>query len=103
MLNSYVGVTFICFFTLHFLDEEVSLDTKNALLALVAYQGLGSRWAHPEGAAEVLKSQEDLSWWPPGQEEGEGATRSSGESEGVGTGVELCEVSQRGGRGFNFK
>lgn len=46
--------------------EEVSLDTQNDLLALVAYRGLGSMWATKKDAAETLDGCGDLSWWPVG-------------------------------------
>ena len=55
-----------CF--VYFKGEEVSLTTKNDLLALVAYRGLGSGWVPKEKAPEILETFKDLSWWPGGED-----------------------------------
>lgn len=72
---------------LHHPGEEISLDTKNELLALVAYRGLGSMWATHEDAAGVMKAYKDFSWWPEGrhkvQDAGEGKAKHSEESADV--------------------
>ena len=53
-----------------FAGEEVSLDTKNDLLALLAYRGLGSKWASRTDAAgiRIVESYRDLRGWPAGKD-----------------------------------
>lgn len=46
------------------IGEEIPLETKNDLLALLAHFGLGNVWATEEEAEKILKSFRDLSWWP---------------------------------------
>jgi hypothetical protein len=45
------------------IGKEISLSTKNDLLALIAYRGLGSKWATKQDAADIQEYQQDLSWW----------------------------------------
>ena len=44
--------------------EQVSLETRNKLLALVAYHGLGSSWAAEADAKDVTHFDGDMNWWP---------------------------------------
>lgn len=82
----------------------MSLETKNALLALVAYRGLGSGWASAEQAAPVVSAQKDLGWWPAGQgkvrdEDGDGPVQDAEgreAEEALPDGLELSEVSWLG-------
>lgn len=63
--------------------EEVSLATKNDLLALIAYRGLGSKWATKTDAAEILECYHDLSWWPVGGRKGPSVGDQTDEEQGV--------------------
>lgn len=71
-----------------FAEEEVSLDTQNALLALVAYHGLGSGWATTEDAMAILKSHTDLTWWPAGKDHRTPRREGEGGGESVSDGTE---------------
>lgn len=72
--------------------EEVSLETENDLLALVAYYGLGNWWTTEESSQTVLEHQMDNSWWPLEQEGGPG--EQSEDNDGVDAHKELLsEVS----------
>lgn len=49
--------------------EDISLDSKNKLLALIAYGGLGSPWASKEVAGDIMEEYRDLQWWPLDQKD----------------------------------
>ena len=62
--------------------EEVSLATRNELLALIAYRGLGCKWTTKKDAAKVLECYHDVSWWPGKQglgKDGEAPTEEEAE------------------------
>lgn len=69
--------------------EEISLSTKNDLLALVAYHGLGSMWATQKDAPKVMKFYQELNWWPRKEREGEEGEKKREGEEAVALGEAL--------------